>query len=98
MECRGNFASGWVKLSKRHAPDLSALLQLWLSLANNFLTTTGVDWDEVRAVVFSDRLNPDDHKLGRQIIKVNGTDIADKSCVILTQISFRIFIGPAGQD
>src|SRR5437867_1188403 len=45
------------------------ILQLWLTLANNYLQSLEVSWDEIRQSAFSDRPNPDDDKLGLQIIK-----------------------------
>lgn len=44
-------------------------LQLWLTLAEHHIDSLGLDWEGVARDAFNDRLNPDDDKLGEQIIK-----------------------------
>uniref|UniRef100_A0A914W0D4 Rab-GAP TBC domain-containing protein n=1 Tax=Plectus sambesii TaxID=2011161 RepID=A0A914W0D4_9BILA len=43
--------------------------KLWVTLANHHIQTLGIDWEETCKAAFNDRLNPDDDKLGMQIIK-----------------------------
>ncbi|KRZ41985.1 TBC1 domain family member 30 [Trichinella pseudospiralis] len=43
--------------------------KMWLNLAENYLKTVGIDWNEVRLRTFSEKLNPDDSELNMQIVK-----------------------------
>uniref|UniRef100_A0A5S6QWX5 Rab-GAP TBC domain-containing protein n=1 Tax=Trichuris muris TaxID=70415 RepID=A0A5S6QWX5_TRIMR len=43
--------------------------KLWLTMANNYVKTAAIDWDEVRTHCFSEKLNPDDNELTLQIVK-----------------------------
>ncbi|KHJ40831.1 TBC domain protein [Trichuris suis] len=43
--------------------------KLWLTVANNYLKTASIDWDEVRTHCFCEKLNPDDNELTLQIVK-----------------------------
>ncbi|KRX42358.1 TBC1 domain family member 30 [Trichinella murrelli] len=43
--------------------------KMWLNLAENYLKTVGIDWNEVRLRTFSEKLNPDDNELNMQIVK-----------------------------
>ncbi|OUC39715.1 TBC domain protein [Trichinella nativa] len=43
--------------------------KMWLNLAENYLKTVGIDWNEIRLRTFSEKLNPDDNELNMQIVK-----------------------------
>lgn len=47
------------------------LLQLWLTLAEQYLSATGVDWDQVERDCFSERITGEDEQLGAQILRVS---------------------------
>ena len=46
-------------------------LQLWLTLAEQYLSATGVDWDQVERDCFSERITGEDEQLGAQILRVS---------------------------
>ncbi len=46
------------------------LLQLWTTLADHHLQEMNINWDKVRKVAFNDQLNPEDDRIGLQIVKV----------------------------
>ncbi|XP_070557709.1 LOW QUALITY PROTEIN: TBC1 domain family member 30-like [Ptychodera flava] len=43
--------------------------QIWLGLADNHIKSIQVDWDKTVKLAFNERSNPDDDKLGVQIVK-----------------------------
>ncbi|XP_077982252.1 TBC1 domain family member 30-like [Glandiceps talaboti] len=43
--------------------------QIWLCLADNHIRSIQVDWDKTVKLAFNERSNPDDDKLGVQIVK-----------------------------
>ena len=45
--------------------------QVWLSLADHYFFQLKINWDKTVRFVFNERSNPDDDKLGMQIVKVN---------------------------
>ena len=45
--------------------------KFWLSLANRHVQHLKLDWTKTVRFAFNDRSNPDDDKLGVQIVKVN---------------------------
>lgn len=46
------------------------VLQVWLSLADHHIKEMKIDWDKTVRFAFNERSNPDDNKLGLQIVKV----------------------------
>ena len=44
--------------------------QVWLALADNHLENLHIDWEKTKKFAFNERSNPDDDKLGVQIVKV----------------------------
>lgn len=44
--------------------------KMWLSLADWHIKRLKVDWQKTVRTAFNDRTNPDDDKLGSQIVKV----------------------------
>ena len=46
------------------------LLQVWLYLADNYVKDIKIDWEKTVKFAFNERSNPDDNKLGLQIVKV----------------------------
>ena len=45
-------------------------LQVWLSLATEYIERLQVNWLKVVSFAFNDKCNPDDDALGAQIVKV----------------------------
>jgi hypothetical protein len=45
-------------------------LQLWITLADHYVTSIQLNWPETCRMAFSDRVTVDDDKLGVQIVKV----------------------------
>lgn len=45
-------------------------LQVWLTLADQYLHSISIDWDKTLRFAFNERSNPDDDSLGIQIVKV----------------------------
>ena len=45
--------------------------QVWLSLADNHISNMRIDWEKTKRFAFNERSNPDDNKLGLQIVKVS---------------------------
>ena len=43
---------------------------VWLSLADRHLAGIKLDWTKTKRFAFNERSNPDDNKLGLQIVKV----------------------------
>lgn len=43
--------------------------KVWLSLSDNYIHEIHVDWEKTVRFAFNDRCNPDDNKLGLQIVK-----------------------------
>ncbi|XP_074645749.1 TBC1 domain family member 30-like [Tubulanus polymorphus] len=43
--------------------------KVWLSLADNHIQSLQVDWEKTTRFAFNEKSNPDDNKLGRQIVK-----------------------------
>lgn len=46
-------------------------LQVWLSLAEQHIKELKIDWEKTVKFAFNERSNPDDNKLGVQIVKVS---------------------------
>ena len=44
--------------------------QVWLSLADHYIRKLKIDWQKTVRLAFNERSNPDDDKLGMQIVKV----------------------------
>ena len=44
--------------------------QVWLSLADHHIQNMKIDWEQTQRLAFNDRSNPDDNRLGIQIVKV----------------------------
>ena len=49
---------------------IQCVLQVWLSLADNYIREQCIDWTKTLRFAFNDRSNPDDDSLGIQIVKV----------------------------
>ena len=47
------------------------IFQLWLTLAEKYLTNKGVDWKKAERTCFNEWSNPDDDELGLQIVRVS---------------------------
>lgn len=45
-------------------------LQVWLTLADQYLHSISIDWEKTLRFAFNERSNPDDDSLGIQIVKV----------------------------
>lgn len=45
-------------------------VQVWLTLADQYLHSISIDWDKTLRFAFNERSNPDDDSLGIQIVKV----------------------------
>ena len=45
--------------------------QVWLFLADNYIKEIKIDWERTVKFAFNEKSNPDDNKLGLQIVKVN---------------------------
>ncbi|XP_014677057.1 PREDICTED: TBC1 domain family member 30-like isoform X2 [Priapulus caudatus] len=43
--------------------------KIWLRLAEDHIRESKLDWEKTKRVCFNERSNPDDNKLGRQIVK-----------------------------
>jgi len=43
---------------------------VWLALADNYLNGLCIDWEKTKTLAFNRKSNPDDNKLGLQIVKV----------------------------
>ncbi|XP_064632060.1 TBC1 domain family member 30-like isoform X3 [Lineus longissimus] len=43
--------------------------KVWLSLADNHIKSIQIDWEKTKRFCFNERSNPDDNKLGIQIVK-----------------------------
>lgn len=43
--------------------------KVWLALADNHIKNLKIDWEQTRRLAFNDRSNPDDNRLGVQIVK-----------------------------
>lgn len=50
--------------------DFFFVLQVWLTLADQYLHSISIDWEKTLRFAFNDRSNPDDDSLGIQIVKV----------------------------
>ena len=46
-------------------------LQVWLFLADNYIKEIKIDWEKTVKFAFNEKSNPDDNKLGLQIVKVS---------------------------
>lgn len=46
------------------------IVQVWLTLADQYLHSISIDWDKTLRFAFNERSNPDDDSLGIQIVKV----------------------------
>lgn len=46
------------------------LVQVWLTLADQYLHSISIDWEKTLRFAFNERSNPDDDSLGIQIVKV----------------------------
>ncbi len=46
------------------------MFQMWLALADRYVASLRLDWEKTRRFAFNERSNPDDNKLGAQIVKV----------------------------
>lgn len=46
-------------------------LQVWLTLADQYLHSISIDWEKTLRFAFNERSNPDDDSLGIQIVKVS---------------------------
>jgi len=44
--------------------------QVWLSLADQYIAELHIDWEKTVKFAFNEKSNPDDNKLGMQIVKV----------------------------
>lgn len=49
----------------------SLWLQVWLTLADQYLHSISIDWEKTLRFAFNERSNPDDDSLGIQIVKVS---------------------------
>uniref|UniRef100_A0A3Q3W9W2 TBC1 domain family member 30 n=1 Tax=Mola mola TaxID=94237 RepID=A0A3Q3W9W2_MOLML len=49
--------------------DSCLSLQVWLTLADQYLHNISIDWDKTLRFTFNERSNPDDDSLGIQIVK-----------------------------
>lgn len=49
---------------------VSLPLQVWLTLADQYLHSISIDWEKTLRFAFNERSNPDDDSLGIQIVKV----------------------------
>ena len=47
------------------------IVQVWLSLADNYLHGLCIDWEKTVSLAFNRKSNPDDNKLEQQIAKVD---------------------------
>lgn len=45
-------------------------MQVWLTLADQYLHSISIDWEKTLRFAFNERSNPDDNSLGIQIVKV----------------------------
>lgn len=46
------------------------IIQVWLTLADQYLHSISIDWEKTLRFAFNERSNPDDDSLGIQIVKV----------------------------
>lgn len=46
------------------------ILKVWLALADQHIANIKVDWEKTKKFAFNEKSNPDDNKLGMQIVKV----------------------------
>lgn len=46
------------------------IVQVWLTLADQYLHSISIDWEKTLRFAFNERSNPDDDSLGIQIVKV----------------------------
>ena len=45
-------------------------LQVWLTLADAYVASQKIDWEQTIKFTFNEKSNPDDNNLGMQIVKV----------------------------
>jgi len=50
---------------------MTSRFQLWITLAERYLSLRGVDWTKAEKFCFNEWTNPDDDELGMQIVRVN---------------------------
>jgi hypothetical protein len=48
---------------------------VWLALADEYLHSLSIDWEKTKRFTFNEKSNPDDNKLGLQIVKVRSFGI-----------------------
>ena len=48
---------------------------MWLALADNHISKMNIDWEKTKRFTFNERSNPDDNKLGLQIVKVSARSL-----------------------
>lgn len=48
-------------------------VQVWLTLADQYLHSISIDWEKTLRFAFNERSNPDDDSLGIQIVKVTAS-------------------------
>ena len=46
------------------------VLQVWLTLADAYVASQKIDWEQTIKFTFNEKSNPDDNNLGMQIVKV----------------------------
>ena len=54
--------------------SLLYLLKVWLSLAEQYIRKLKIDWSRTVRLVFNERSNPDDDKIGFQIVKASNNN------------------------
>lgn len=54
---------------------LFVFLQVWLTLADQYIHSISIDWEKTLRFAFNERSNPDDDSLGIQIVKVTALSI-----------------------
>uniref|UniRef100_A0A915I4T6 Rab-GAP TBC domain-containing protein n=1 Tax=Romanomermis culicivorax TaxID=13658 RepID=A0A915I4T6_ROMCU len=65
--------------------------KLWITLADHYVKTQQINWDDIKRWAFNDRMNPDDDELSLQIVKDlhrtgwSGLD-GDKERIILRRV------------
>ena len=47
-----------------------SMFQVWVSLADRYLASIKINWEKTCRFAFNEKSNPDDNKLGLQIVKV----------------------------
>jgi hypothetical protein len=48
---------------------------VWLALADDYLHGLSIDWEKTKRFTFNEKSNPDDNKLGLQIVKVSDSHV-----------------------